>query len=282
MNPIEEWLTQPDGLAARLRALRTRAGLSGKELAERARWQPSKVSRIENGKQMPTAVDLAAWASACNAEAEADDLIRLLGEAQTARHDWKRRMRRGQVAVQTSYNELVRNARLVRHFETVYMPGLLQTAEYARRVLSEMVDLHDLAVADVDEAVAARMQRQAYLYDTTKQFEFLLAEPVLRWLLCPPDVMRGQLDRLQTVVGLPNIRFGIVPMGVPLTTAPQHAVQLYDDLAIVETFLGEITYRGDDADAHARVVDRLWEQAAVGEDARRLILRAASDITHAT
>ncbi|MEN3612574.1 Scr1 family TA system antitoxin-like transcriptional regulator [Plantactinospora sp. ZYX-F-223] len=83
-----------------------------------------------------------------------------------------------------------------------------------------------------------RMQRQAYLYDTTKQFEFLLAEPVLRWLLCPPDVMRGQLDRLQTIVGLPNIRFGIVPMGVPLTTAPQHAVQLYDDLAIVDTFLG--------------------------------------------
>ncbi|MFF5176622.1 Scr1 family TA system antitoxin-like transcriptional regulator [Micromonospora sp. NPDC000316] len=87
--------------------------------------------------------------------------------------------------------------RLIRHFETVYVPGLLQTADYARRILTEMVELHNLDIADVDAAVASRMQRQHLLYDTSKRFEFLLAEPVLRWLLCPAEVMRGQLDRRQ-------------------------------------------------------------------------------------
>jgi hypothetical protein len=94
---------------------------------------------------------------------------------------------------------------LICRFETVCVPGLLQTPGYDRRVLTEMVELHDLDISDVDAAVASRIQRQQLLYDTSKRFEFLLAGPVLRWLPCPPDVMRGQLDRLPTVVGLPNM-----------------------------------------------------------------------------
>ena len=54
MNPIEDRLTQPDGLVEQLLALRERAGLSSKDLAERANWHPSKVSKIGNGRQVPT------------------------------------------------------------------------------------------------------------------------------------------------------------------------------------------------------------------------------------
>ena len=277
MNPLETWLTEPDGLATRLRVLRTQAGMSGKELAAANNWQQSKVSRLENGRQMASPADIDAWARACGADATTTQaLLQLLGDVQAAHLDWKRRMRRGQEEVQLSYNQLVQEARQVRHFETVYVPGLLQTAEYARRVLAEMVDLHGLAVEDVTAAVAARMQRQQLLYDTTKAFEFILAEPVLHWMLCPADVMRGQLDRLQTVIGVPNIRFGIVPMGVQLATAPQNSFQMYDDVAIVETFIGETTHHDEDAAAYARAMDRLWDQAATGEDARRIIINTAA------
>ncbi|MFE9694132.1 Scr1 family TA system antitoxin-like transcriptional regulator, partial [Micromonospora sp. NPDC005806] len=78
----------------------------------------------------------------------------------------------------------------------------------------------------MDTAVATRMQRQQLLYDTSKRLEFLLAERVLQWLLTSPEVMRGQLDPLQTVVGVPNIRFGILPLGVPLATTPQNSFQM--------------------------------------------------------
>lgn len=277
MNPLENWLTEPDGLATRLRALRTQAGLSGKELAAANDWQQSKVSRLENGRQMPSPADIDAWARACRADAATTQaLLQLLGDVQAAHLDWKRRMRRGQEEVQLSYNQLVQESQQIRHFETVYVPGLLQTAEYARRVLTEMVNLHSLAVEDVPAAVAARMQRQHLLYDSTKAFEFILAEPVLHWMLCPAEVMRGQLDRLQTVIGVSNIRFGIIPMGVPLATAPQNSFQIYDDLAIVETFIGETTHRGDDAAAYMSAMERLWDQAVTGEDARRLIVDAAA------
>lgn len=279
MNPIEEWLTQPEGLADRLRALRTQAGLSGKQLAEANNWAPSKVSRLENGRQMPAPADIHAWARACGADdTAAQELLAMLGEVQAVHRDWRRRMRQGQAAVQDSYNQLVTESRLIRHFETVYVPGLLQTADYARRVLNEMVELHNLDVTDVDAAVASRMQRQQLLYDSNKRFEFLLAEPVLRWLLCSPDVMRGQLDRLQTVVGVPNIRFGILPFGVQLATTPQNSFQMYDDVAIVETFVGETTHRDDEAAAYAKAIDRLWNDAVTGEEARRLIVHAARDL----
>lgn len=277
MNPVEEWLTQPGGLAGRLREVRAAAFPSGKALAEAAGWQPSKVSRLENGRQVPSQEDIDTWVRLCGADATiAQELTVLLKGVESARHDFRRRMRRGQAAVQASYNQLVAESTVIRHFETVYVPGLIQTADYARRILAEMVGLHTLNIDDVDAAVATRQQRQQFLYDRSKQFEFLLAEPVLRWLLCPADVMRGQLDRLQTVIGMPNVRFGILPMGVKLDTAPQNSFQMYDDLAIVETFVGETTHREDEAESYARAMELLWAEAAEAEDARALILKAVA------
>jgi hypothetical protein len=101
---------------------------------------------------------------------------------------------------------------------------------------------------------------------------------VLRWMLCPPEIMRAQLDRLQTVVGLSTVRFGIIPMTARIAITPQNSFQMYDDIAIVETFVGEITYRADDAEVYGRVMERLWEQAATGDEARRLIVAAAEAV----
>ena len=55
--------------------------------------------------------------------------------------------------------------------------------------------------------MATRLARQRYLYEPGKRFEFLLTEAVLRFLITPPDVMRGQLDRLQN-------RYKDTPQGV--------------------------------------------------------------------
>jgi Domain of unknown function (DUF5753) len=190
-------------------------------------------------------------------------------------------MRRGQAQVQESYNDLVRGASLIRHFETVYVPGLLQVPAYARRVLTEMISLHDLEIDDVDAAVEARLRRQQMLYDLGKQYEFLLAEPVLRWLLCPPPVMRAQLDRLQTVIGLERVRFGILPMGTVLATAPQNSVQVYageETIAVAETFIGEQFHHGDQAAAYGRALDRMWAEAVESDRARELIVQVAASL----
>lgn len=281
MNPIlEDWLTQPDGLATRLRDLRAGAGLSGKDLAAAAGgWAPSKVTRIEHGQQLPSAADIEAWATACGASADtAQRLLEQLEAAESKRTEFRRRMARGQAAVQADYTELVQRSTVVRHFETVYVPGLVQVPDYARRVLTEMVELHDLEVDDVDAAVAARMERQQMLYDTSRRFEFLLAEPVLRWRLVPAGVMRLQLDRLLAVLGMDHVRLGVLPLDGEMAITPQNSFQLYDDTAIVETFVGETIHGEAESAGYARAFERLWAEAATGADARRLIVAAAEDL----
>lgn len=276
MNPTRDYL---DDLAARLRSGREQAGLSGRELATRNGWQPSKVSRTETGKQMPSAADVMAWARACDLpDAELHDLLGLRDKAEAGRADWRERMRRGQAAVQRDYTKLVAESARIRHFETVGVPGLLQTPDYCRRTLAEVRDLHGSAVDDLDEAVAERLARQRYLYDTSKRFEFLLAEPVLRWLFCPPSVMRSQLDRLHTVIGVPHVRFGILPFGVELRTIPQNSFVLYDDIATVEGFVGDGVHLDQEAEFLGRVLGRLWDDAVEGDDARRLIMEAAGGL----
>lgn len=277
MESLQDWLTQPDGIATRLRLMRAQAGLSGKDLADRYRWAQSKVSRIETGKQLPSADDIQAWATACGANDAVTELLRLRENAEFVRAAFRTRMNRGQEQVQASYNDLVASSNMIRHFETVYVPGLLQVSGYAHRVFTEMIALHDLEVDDVDAAVATRLQRQQMLFDPTKSFEFLLAEPVLRWLICQPAVMREQLDRLQTIIGLERIRFGVIPMGVELAWTPQNSFQIYagdETIVAVETFIGETFVRGDEADAYGRALDRLWDEAVTGEAARRLIISA--------
>jgi transcriptional regulator with XRE-family HTH domain len=280
VDSLEEWLTRPEGVATRLRDLRARAGLSGKDLAEARGWAQSKVSRIENGKQMASVEDIEAWADSCDASPdELKDLLRLQEDARVAHTNFRDRMKHGQQHVQEDYNQLVRESSFIRYYETVYVPGFLQVPDYIRRVLAEQVWLQRLDVDDVEASTAARMQRQQALYEPGKRFEFILAEPVLRWLMCPPAVMRAQLDRLQTVIGLERVRFGIIPMGVELKMTPQNSVQIYtgDDfsIAIVESFIGEQWLRGEkDVESYGRALDLLWEEAVTGEEARELIITA--------
>lgn len=73
-----------------------------------------------------------------------DEETSAAGEPRIAHATFPRRMRRGQASVQKTYSELATSSRLIRHFETVYVPGPLQIPDYARRVLTEMITLHDL------------------------------------------------------------------------------------------------------------------------------------------
>ncbi len=279
MTSLEEWLARPRDVATRLRALRAQAGFSGHQLAEAVGWAQSKVSRIETGKQVASDGDITAWVAACGGSAETTAmLLQLQAEARVVGTvEFRETMAGGQAAQQENYDNLFNGAHLIRDFETVYVPGLLQIPEYARRVRQEMVPLHDLQVDDSDAAVAKRVRQQQNLYDPEKRFEFIIGEPVLRYLLVPPGVMRGQLDRLQAVIGMDRVRFGIIPMGVELRWTPQHSFQIYvqdEPVVEVESVVKGPWYRGEDAERFNRFFDWLWDEAVEGAAARDLIVSA--------
>jgi transcriptional regulator with XRE-family HTH domain len=272
---ITEQLAKPGGLAERLRSLRARSGLAGRHIATELGWPLSKVPKLEAGKQRPSDDDLRGWARVCGAPDAADELIQMAADARAAALDFKLRAEGGGVAVQRTINELIAQSSLVRHFDTTFMPGILQVRAYTEAILPGLFDWYGIDPGTVEASVDERMKRWGYLYDRSKRFEFVLAESALRWLLVPADVMAAQLDRLLTVAGLPNVRLGVVPFGVPLTMAPQHSFQLYDDLAMWETFLRDEAFRGGDAAKVAEAMDRLWADAVEGDEARALIVRAA-------
>lgn len=280
MKSIEEWLDRPGGLARQLREVRRGAGLTGTRVAQDLGWNQSKVSKIETGKQMPTREDILAWASICRADAATtESLVGLLNEAQGLHREWKQQIRLGQTRIQMNYDDLARRANVIRNAEIVYIPGLLQTAEYARRRIEENVRLHGSDPDEVEAATTQRMLRQQILYDTTKTFEFVLTEAVLRFLFCPPAAMLAQLDRLLGMTGMLHVKIGIIPFAKELRTVPQNSFIIFDeDLAVVETFVGEQMYHGDEAAAYAAAMDRLLEEAAYDADARTLILNAIESL----
>jgi len=122
------------------------------------------------------------------------------------------------------------------------------------------------------------MQRQQVLYNTSKRFQFVITEAALRLLLCPRAAMLAQLDRLLAITGLAHINLGVIPFGVELPTAPQNSFILFDDLAVVETFVGETMHHDTEAATYSSTLDSLADEAHHDEDCRQTILRAMEEL----
>ena len=275
MQPTGEWLTQPGGLAQRLRSMRKAAGLTGEQLAERLGWSRPKVPKIENGHQMPSEQDVMDWVAVCGQpDTVADELLALLTQGQALHRQWRQRLRHGHAAIQTEWDTLIRKATVIRNFEIIVIPGLLQTGEYARHRCLEAVRNYGAAEDGVDAAVVARMRRQEVLYESGHRFEFVIGEAALRIGAAPPSVMIGQIDRLSVLSALPNITLGIIPFGVPLPTIPQNPFIVLDDVVLAETHGSLMTLRGNEADTYKRFADALMAEAVTGDEARRLCLAA--------
>jgi transcriptional regulator with XRE-family HTH domain len=277
LRPTGEWLNQPGGLAERLQRLRKAAGLTGDRLAAMLGWPRSKVPKIENGRQMPTEADIRAWAEACGQPDAIPELLDLLSDAQAVHRQWRHQLRSGHAALQAEFDAIVRQAKRVRNFEVTFIPGLLQTPDYARYRILEAVRTQGTRAEGVDAAVAERMRRQEVLYDASKTFEFVITEAAFRLLPCPPQVMLGQLDRL--LDRLPgNVTLGIIPMGVQLDLAPVNSFLMLDDTAIVEGHGGEDVLGEDESADYARIFDMLLAESVTGDEARRLIADAAASL----
>lgn len=260
---------------------KARGALTQTELAERAGWQKSgktKVSKIESGKQLPDNADIDAWAAATGASDRLRDQWKVLAsQAEELRSNYNKRARHGQQPVQQAYSHLAEETTNFRFFEMAFIPRYLQLPEYSRAVLQEHHDKH----GTVDDVEAATQERQAsvrYLYDSSKTFVFLLDEPLLQKKRFPPSIMRPQLDRLMSVIGLSNVTLAIYPsLSRRVNSTTESSFELFDDIGYVENALEDSPrLLADDVARLEQLFDRYWQDAVVGDEARKLILHAAS------
>jgi transcriptional regulator with XRE-family HTH domain len=212
-------------LGAELRRLRDQAGISGRDLAQRISTSQSKVSRIESGAAVPSIPAVTAWAQAVGASSEVTDALIALTEAVfTQVHPWSATLP-GLGHIQDNVQELESRALEMSTFQPSVVPGLLQTAEYARRVLTLF---HPHADSDIPAAVAARLDRQVALFEEARRFSFLITEAALRWRPGPPRLLLAQLDRIASLLTLENVSIGLIPQGVEATAPMTHGFVILD------------------------------------------------------
>jgi hypothetical protein len=242
-------------------------------------WPPSKISKLENARQTPSDDDIVAWARATGGDRETDALLASLHTLEVQYAEWQRVLRTGMRHHQDEWAGWELRTRLLRVFEPTLIPGLLQTAEYARARLAEGIRSLDLP-DDLEDAVHGRVRRQDVLYRPDKRFHFVLTEAALRLRVCASEVMLGQLDRLVSLSALPNIKLGIIGFQTQLATASLHGFWLLDDARVlVETYSAELDLRQPQEIAlYAEVFESLAAAASYGRASRAIITRVIDDL----
>jgi transcriptional regulator with XRE-family HTH domain len=261
-----------EAFGARLREIRRDANLTGRALASRSGLHFTKVSRLEHGRQNPSDDDIRAWCRACDAEEQIPDLIATLRGIEGMWLEWKRQLRAGLKGLQESSVPLYEQTRIFRIYESIVIPGILQTAGYSAAVLRIASELYD-SNSDIDSAVEARMDRQRYLYRGSRRFAFVLEPWALETIFGGPDIMLDQLDRLLAAMALPRVSLGIIPPNIVRKMWPGEGFWIFDDdqVKIETTSAGMKVTQPQEIALYVKAFKALQEEAVYGQAARELI-----------
>jgi hypothetical protein len=186
--------------------------------------------------------------------------------------EWHRQMRAGLKRTQVEKIPLYTRTKLFRSYENTVLPALFHTAEYTTAILKFWAEFLDLP-NDIDEALAAGMDRQRVLYTGDRRFLVVLEEQTLRTRVGNDDVMLGQLDRLLAVMSLPRVSVGIIPAAGERFALTQGSFWIFDeDRVQVETVSAglDITQPREVA-VYVQAFALLQRSAAYGPAARELI-----------
>jgi transcriptional regulator with XRE-family HTH domain len=272
-------------LADRLKALRQQTTLSGNRFARQLGWPQSKVSKIETARQLPTEDDIKLWAKGLGLDADTvTELRALLDRAREEYASWKEQYRAagGASGKQVDSATLEAQATRIREFVPAFLPGLVQTAEYAREMLHQPAGPRAFGADDeeIERMIAARMQRQQVLYQPSRQIQIVVLEAALRCRVCSPTTLAGQLDRLLAVSGLRNLEFGIIPFESNVPVYPLAGFAVFDQsFVLIETITGEQQLNDPEEVAlYEQFFDLLREAAHFGADAAVVIRRALAEL----
>ncbi|MEV6408403.1 MULTISPECIES: helix-turn-helix domain-containing protein [Streptomyces] len=204
-------------LAARLRELREASGLTLSEVAEQIEVNQGSLSRIETGERGTTPVLVRALLDcyAITDDHVRNDVLDLVRADREQQKPWWRKY--ATVLTSTRYDgylALEAGATALANYQPLLVPGLLQTEDYARAVITKMRP--DLASDQVDALVMVRMERQDSRLSGERRAHLcaVLDEAVLHRVIGSPMVMRQQFAHLLLVGEQENITVQLLPFSV--------------------------------------------------------------------
>jgi transcriptional regulator with XRE-family HTH domain len=216
MSNGESPLASRRRLRTELRAARLRQGLTQDQVAQTMNWSSSKMNRIEKARSSIGVDDLSALLRIYGITdgEQAEDLFALARAA--GQRPWWQRYSDVAPAALLELIDYESMASAVNQFEIIFVPGILQTAEYAREVLRVFYDETSAA-----ERLAALVDLRASRWDllaseNAPKFSFVLDESVIRRPVGNRSITSRQLRHLISVAELPDVTIQIVPFAVGL------------------------------------------------------------------
>jgi transcriptional regulator with XRE-family HTH domain len=272
-------------LAHQLHEARRRAGLSGAQLAERLGpgWDQPRVSKIERGRRIPTEDAIRRWATATGSRVEQllDLRRRASDEYATLRDLYATAGGPEQLQDRLAAIEAA-STRITVYSPTVIL-GLLQTPAYAHELLHRPPGAIEAGASDdeIGRMVAARLRRQAILYEPGRQITLLMSEAALRSRYVSHATLRDQLLHLaRTAETITTATIGVVPFSADLPLVTLHGWAIRDDVVTLEHAGGDLEIGDpDQVERYAAWTATLLEIALVHSEAATLARKIAAE-TH--
>jgi transcriptional regulator with XRE-family HTH domain len=265
--------------------------MTQRDVAAAMDWSQSKLIRIESGAVNISTNDLRALLAHYGVDASRIDALLAMGRAAREATRWShyKNVASPETIAVLGYESW---ASIIRNFEPFFVPGLLQTEEYARAVISKLV-AHD--PTKTDSLVDLRIERQELLFrKPTPSLHFIMDEAVIRRMTGGPDIMRRQLVHLLQLAEYDHITIRVVPFEHGMYRLQEVAYQVFefpdpqDEYVLYiempqqgETIVREGSPEQADTDSPVYYLQAFWEleQVAGRDSSLDLIRDAAARLT---
>lgn len=272
-------------VGAQLRRLREAAAVSPRQAGESIHTSEAKIGRIEHGRvglDEHSVIQLLALYGIHDQE-ERDALLQLVREAN--RPGWLQAYSNAVPAWFRPYVDLEEAAQVIRTYEVQFVPGLLQTADYARSVIAR--GMSRPSAEEIERRVELRLRRQRILTAPNPiRLWAVIDEAALRRPIGGPDVLRGQLRALLECARLEHITVQVMPFRVGGHAGEAGAFTILrfpepelPDIAYVEQLTGAMYLeKDDDMDLYGAAMERLCVQSASPQESMDMISKMIREI----
>ncbi|WP_407565506.1 helix-turn-helix domain-containing protein [Streptomyces sp. 184] len=271
-------------LGQELRRLREQKNMTAEQVADRLLVSQSKISRLENGRRSISQRDVRDLCGVYEVEDErvVSSLMQMAKESR--QQGWWNAF--GDVPYSV-YIGLETAAASLRIYQSLIVPGLLQTRAYAEAVIAGSSP--EVTAADVEKRVNVRMRRQDRIRETEQPLRLwaVFDEAALRRRVGNELIMREQLDHLLEVSQLPHVTVQVLPFetGAHPGVTGQYAILEFpeeSDSSVI--YLEGVTSdlyleKSDDVHNYSMMYEHLRAQALNPEQTRKFIADAAKGYT---
>jgi transcriptional regulator with XRE-family HTH domain len=272
-------------VGAQLRRLREDRRITRDDAAKAIRASPSKLSRLELGRTGFKQRDVADLLTLYGVANEAERMAVLDLAKQANEVGWWQSYDDVVPAWFESFLGLEQAASVIRTYEVQFVPGLLQTRDYARAVI--MLSYYDDPEALLEQRVELRIRRLHLLTRPDPPLVWaVIDETALRRPIGGIATLRGQLRHLLEIAELPHVSVQVMPLdtgGHPAAGGPVTLLRLPETELPDVVYLEQLTsarYLDKPADVlrYRDVMNRLGAQAAPPSATREILYRALSEL----